>query len=430
MEKIWLSDIASHYGKKVKISGWVFNKRSSGKIKFLLVRDGSGVCQAVLSKFDVSEEIFSKHENISLETSVEIIGTPKHEPRAAGNTEILIEDINIIGMSENYPIGKKEHGVEFLLDNRHLWLRSTQQRAIMKIRHEVIKASRDFLNNLGFINMDSPIFTPSACEGTTTLFPVEYFDKTAYLSQSGQLYNEAHVMAHGKVYCFGPVFRAEKSKTRRHLTEFWQIEPEIAWINLEQNMELQEQMVCYIIKSVLDNRMNELEILERDIDFLKNIKAPFPRISYTEAVEILQKKGSEIKWGDDFGAPDETILVQEFKTPIFVHRFPIKIKAFYMKPDPENPELALGVDMLAPEGYGEIIGGGIRIDDKNQLLDKIHEHNLDPATFKWYLDLREFGSVPHGGFGMGIERTVAWICGISHIRETIPFPRTIYRLEP
>ncbi|MCK9225084.1 MAG: asparagine--tRNA ligase [Candidatus Muirbacterium halophilum] len=430
MERIWIEELDKHDGQKVKVAGWVFNKRSGGKIKFLLLRDGSGVCQAILSKFDVDEETFEKHKDISLEASIVIEGIVKKEEKAAGGFEILIENLEVIGKSENYPIGKKEHGVEFLLDKRHLWLRSTKQRAIMKIRHEIIKASRDFLNNLGFINVDSPIFTPSACEGTTTLFEVDYFDEKAYLSQSGQLYNEASVMAHGRVYCFGPVFRAEKSKTRRHLTEFWQIEPEIAFIDFDQNMQLIEEMTLYILKKVIENRENELNILERDVEFLKNIKGPFPRISYTEAIEILKEKGHEIEWGGDFGAPDETVLTEMFKTPIFVHRFPAKIKAFYMKNDPENEELALGVDMLAPEGYGEIVGGGIREENLEILKKKLKEHNLPLESFQWFLDLREYGTVPHGGFGMGIERTVSWICGINHVREAIPFPRTIYRLIP
>jgi asparaginyl-tRNA synthetase len=430
MERIWIEELGKYDGQKVKVAGWVFNKRSSGKIKFLLLRDGSGVCQAILSKFDVDEDTFEKHKDISLEASIIIEGVVKREEKAAGGFEILIEKLDILGKSENYPIGKKEHGIEFLLDQRHLWLRSTKQRAIMKIRHEIIKASRDFLNNLGFINVDSPIFTPSACEGTTTLFEVDYFDEKAYLSQSGQLYNEASVMAHGRVYCFGPVFRAEKSKTRRHLTEFWQIEPEIAFIDLEQNMQLIEEMTLYILKKVLENREKELIILERDVEFLKNIKGPFPRISYTEAVDILKKKGHDIEWGGDFGAPDETVLTEMFTTPVFVHRFPAKIKAFYMKNDEENPELALGVDMLAPEGYGEIVGGGIREEDPEILKKKIKEHNLPLESFQWFLDLREYGTVPHGGFGMGIERTVSWICGINHVREAIPFPRTIYRLVP
>ncbi|MGM0608190.1 MAG: asparagine--tRNA ligase [Candidatus Muiribacteriota bacterium] len=430
MKKIWLDEGKNNIGKKVRIKGWVFNKRSSGKIKFLLLRDGSGVCQAVISKFDLPEDVFKRYDSISLETSVCVDGTLKKEERAAGGLEVQVENFEIIGDSHDYPIGKKEHGPEFLLDNRHLWLRSTKQRAIMRIRHEIIKASRDFLNNLGFINIDAPVFTPSACEGTTTLFPVDYFDSTAYLSQSGQLYNEASVMAHGKVYCFGPVFRAEKSKTRRHLTEFWQIEPEIAFINIEENMQLQESMILYIVKKILENRKKELKILGRNLELLEEIKEPFPRISYTEAIEILQKEGRNISWGDDFGAPDETLLCKKFKTPVFIHRFPAKIKAFYMKNDPDNSKLALGSDLLAPEGYGEIIGAGIREDDLDILLQKIKNHNLPEEAFSWYIDLRKYGSVPHGGFGIGIERTVAWLCGINHVRETIPFPRTIYRLNP
>lgn len=430
MERIWIEDIEKYDGKKVKLAGWIFNKRSSGKIKFLLLRDGTGVCQAVLSKYDVSEEIFNLHNDISLETSVIIEGSCKKEPRAAGGFEILIESLEIVGKSENYPIGKKEHGIEFLLDQRHLWLRSSKQRAMMKIRHEVVTASRDFLNNLGFINVDAPIFTPNACEGTTTLFEVDYFDNKAYLSQSGQLYNEAAAMSLGKVYCFGPVFRAEKSKTRRHLTEFWQIEPEIAFINLDENMQLIEDMTLFILKRVLENRRKELEILERDISVLEKVKGPFPRLSYTDAVNKLKELGHDIEWGADFGSPDETALTEQFDTPIFVHRYPSKIKAFYMKEDPEDKNLSLGVDMLAPEGYGEIVGGGIREDSLDVLKRKLKEHELSEEQFKWFMDLREYGSVPHGGFGMGIERTVTWICGTKHVREAIPFPRTIYRLTP
>jgi len=430
MKRVWLEDISKYEGKEVKLVGWIFNKRSSGKIKFLLVRDGSGVIQCVLSKFDVSEEIFNKYQDVSIECSVEIIGVPRKEERSLSGYELDIKDFNIIGKSEEYPIGKKEHGVDFLLNNRHLWLRSTKQRAILKIRHEIIRAARDFFNNLGFINVDAPIFTPNACEGTTTLFEVDYFDNKAYLSQSGQLYNEAAVMAHGKVYCFGPVFRAEKSKTRRHLTEFWQIEPEIAYITLEENMQLQEDMTLFILKRVLENREQELKVLERDIDFLKAIKGPFPRVKYDEAVKMLKDLGEEVKWGDDFGAPQETKLTEQFDTPIFLHRFPAKIKPFYMKRDPEDERLSLGVDMLAPEGYGEIIGGGQRMEDPETLREKIKEEGLSEKDFQWFLDLREYGTIPHGGFGLGIERCVAWITGTQHVRECIPFPRTIYRLEP
>jgi len=430
MKRVWLEDIAKHEGKEIKLVGWVFNKRSSGKIKFLLVRDGSGVVQCILSKFDVSEEIFNKYQDVSIECYVEIIGVQRKEERSLSGYELDIKDFNVIGKSEEYPIGKKEHGVDFLLNNRHLWLRSTKQRAILKIRHEVIRAARDFFNNLGFINVDAPIFTPNACEGTTTLFEVDYFDNKAFLSQSGQLYNEAAVMAHGKVYCFGPVFRAEKSKTRRHLTEFWQIEPEIAYINIDENMQLQEDMTLFILKRVLENREQELKVLERDIDFLKAIKGPFPRVKYDDAVKILKDLGEEVEWGDDFGAPQETKLTEQYKTPIFLHRFPAKIKPFYMQRDPEDERLSLGVDMLAPEGYGEIIGGGQRMEDPIALREKIKEEGLSEDDFKWFLDLREYGTVPHGGFGLGIERCVAWITGTQHIRECIPFPRTIYRLEP
>ncbi|MFW5781782.1 MAG: asparagine--tRNA ligase [Candidatus Muiribacteriaceae bacterium] len=431
MKRIWIEDLKNNPEGSVRLCGWVFNKRSSGKIKFLLLRDGTGVCQAVLSKFDVEPEVFEKYSDISIETSVCVIGKPKKEERAAGGYELLIEDLEIIGASPEYPIGKKEHGIEFLLDQRHLWLRSSRQRAVQKIRHEVIRSARDFFNERGFINVDAPVFTPNACEGTTTLFEVPYFDdRTAYLSQSGQLYNEATVMAHGKVYCFGPVFRAEKSKTRRHLTEFWQIEPEIAFIDIDENMELMEQMTEYIVKQVIKNRKTELDILERDVNVLSKIEAPFPRVSYTEAIDILKKSGHEIEWGDDFGAPDETALTEKFEKPVFIHRFPSAIKAFYMKEDPEDKRLSLGVDMLAPEGYGEVIGGGIREEDLTVLRQKIKAHGLPEEMFSWFLDLRKYGSVPHGGFGLGIERTVTWLCGIRHVREAIAFPRTIVRLEP
>ena len=431
MEIIRISDIENYEGKEVEIKGWLHNKRSSGSIKFLIIRDGTGFIQATLIKSEVEKEIFEQIDNIEYESSIKIIGMVKKEKRVPLGYEIIVNNIEVINKAEeNYPISLKEHGVGFLMDYRHLWLRSPRQNAILRIRAEIIKSIRDFLDQNGFILIDSPILTPAACEGTTTLFETEYFGDKAYLTQSGQLYNEATAMAFGKVYCFGPTFRAEKSKTRRHLMEFWMVEPEAAYVDLEENNKIQENMVTYMVKQVLENNKRELDLLERDLSKLEIIKVPFLRISYDEAIEILKKDGSKIEWGDDFGGEDETILSQKYAKPIFVHRYPLKCKAFYMKPDPQRPEVALCADLLAPEGYGEIIGGGQRIDDYNLLANQIKEHNLSRENYEWYLDLRRYGSVPHSGFGLGIERTVAWICGLNHIRETIPFPRMLNKIYP
>lgn len=431
MEIIRINDIKNYEGKEVEIKGWLYNKRSSGSIKFLIIRDGTGFIQATLLKSETKEELFNKIDTINYETSIKITGLVREEKRAPSGYEVLINNIEMVSIAEdNYPISLKEHGVGFLMDYRHLWLRSPRQNAILRIRAEIIKSIRNFLDQSGFILIDSPILTPAACEGTTTLFETDYFGEKAYLTQSGQLYNEASAMAFGKVYCFGPTFRAEKSKTRRHLMEFWMVEPEAAYVDLEENNKIQENMVTYMVKQVLENNKRELDLLERDLSKLEIIKVPFLRISYDEAIEILKKDGSKIEWGDDFGGEDETILSQKYEKPIFVHRYPLKCKAFYMKPDPQRPEVALCADLLAPEGYGEIIGGGQRIDDYNLLANQIKEHNLSRENYEWYLDLRRYGSVPHSGFGLGIERTVAWICGLNHIRETIPFPRMLNKIYP
>jgi asparaginyl-tRNA synthetase len=428
---VYIEDIGAHEGEEVTLKGWLHNRRSSGKIHFLIVRDGSGFIQAVMSKAAVGDEMFNVAAHLSQETSLIVTGTVRADTRAPSGYEIDVRQIEVVGASHDYPITPKEHGVDYLLDRRHLWIRSERQQAILRVRHEIINAVRDFFNTRGFILADTPIFTPAACEGTTTLFPAQYFEETtAYLTQSGQLYNEANAMALGRVYCFGPTFRAEKSKTRRHLTEFWMVEPEMAYADLNDVMALAEGLLVSIVGRALDKRKRELQILERDVTKLERVQAPFPRISYDDAVKILQDKGMPFEWGGDFGGPDETAVSESFDRPVMVHRFPSTIKAFYMKPDPERPELALGVDVLAPEGYGEIIGGGQRLDDLDLLLKRIEEHELPKEAFDWYVDLRRYGSVPHGGFGMGIERAVAWICGLEHVRETIPYPRMLYRLYP
>jgi asparaginyl-tRNA synthetase len=427
----YIEDIARYEGQPVTLRGWLHNRRSSGKIHFLTVRDGTGFIQAVMSKAAVGEDTFKRADHLGQETAITVHGTARADSRAPGGYEIDVSGFEVVGPSVDYPVTPKEHGVDFLLDRRHLWIRSERQQAILRIRHEVIKAVRDSLDERGFILADTPIFTPAACEGTTTLFPVQYFeDTTAYLTQSGQLYNEANAMALGRVYCFGPTFRAEKSKTRRHLTEFWMVEPEMAYATLDDVIELAESLVVEVVSRVLTQRRRELTVLERDTTKLESVKAPFPRISYDDAVKRLQEKGQAIEWGGDFGGSDETVLSSEFDRPVVVHRYPAGIKAFYMKPDPDRPELSLSVDVLAPEGYGEIIGGGQRIDDYDLLLARIKEHDLPQEAFEWFLDLRRYGSVPHGGFGMGIERLVTWICGLEHVRETIPYPRMLYRLYP
>ncbi|MEJ2636104.1 MAG: asparagine--tRNA ligase [Calditrichia bacterium] len=429
-DRVYIDDISQYVGQEVTIAGWLYNQRSSGKIQFLLVRDGTNTIQCVVVKGEVSDEVFNLCDNIGLETSLVVRGLVKEDKRSPIGFEIQVTDLGIVQQALDYPISKKEHGIEFLMDKRHLWLRSRKQYAVLRIRHEIISAIRDFFNERKFTLVDAPIFTPAACEGTTTLFETEYFGDKAYLTQSGQLYAEAAAMAFGKVYCFGPTFRAEKSKTRRHLTEFWMVEPEVAYFDLDDDMHLAEDFISYIVQRVLENRRQELEILERDISKLETVKAPFPRLRYDEAVEILKKKGVDFDWGNDFGGADETIISEEFDRPVIVHRYPAAVKAFYMKRDPQNENLALAMDVLAPEGYGEIIGGSQREDDYEALLKRLEEEKLPRESFEWYLDLRRYGSVPHSGFGLGIERTVAWICGIPHIRETIPFPRTIYRLNP
>ena len=430
MKKRFLSDISEVDGKEATFDGWVYNTRSIGKIWFLILRDGTGMTQCVVSSDETSEEVFNLENILTQESSITVTGIVKEEPRSIGGYEILVKNIVVHQLSQDYPISLKEHGTSFLMDHRHLWIRSKRQHAILKIRHQVIKSCRDFLDNNGFTLVDTPIFTANACEGTSNLFNVDYFDRSAYLTQSGQLYSEASAASFGKVYCFGPTFRAEKSKTRRHLTEFWMVEPEMAYYDLDDNMDLAEQFVESIVQSCLNNCNNELDTLERDTSSLEKVKAPFPRITYDEAVKILSDNGADFSYGNDFGGTDETIISEQYDRPIMVHRWPVDVKAFYMKRDNKNEKLALGVDMLAPEGYGEIIGGGQREDDLEILEKRIEEHGLDNKDFKWYLDLRKYGSVPHSGFGLGIERTVAWITGIKHIRETIPFPRTMSRLEP
>jgi asparaginyl-tRNA synthetase len=428
---VYIEDIGRHAGGEVTLTCWLYNKRSSGKIHFLIVRDGSGFIQAVISKAAVGEELFRTADHLSQETALKVTGMVRADTRAPSGYEIDVRQFEVVGPSKDYPITPKEHGVDYLLDRRHLWIRTERQQAILRIRHEIINAVRDFFNTRGFILADTPIFTPAACEGTTTLFPAQYFEETtAYLTQSGQLYNEANAMALGRVYSFGPTFRAEKSKTRRHLTEFWMVEPEMAYADLNDVMDLAERMLVSVVGRVLDVRRRELRTLERDVARLENVQLPFPRISYDEAVQILKQKGLPFEWGGDFGGPDETALSEHFDRPVMVHRYPAAVKAFYMKPDPERPELALGVDVLAPEGYGEIIGGGQRLDDLELLEKRLEEHHLPKEAFDWYVDLRRYGSVPHAGFGMGIERAVSWICGLEHLREAIPYPRMLYRLYP
>jgi asparaginyl-tRNA synthetase len=417
-------------GKETTIKGWLYNKRSSGGIRFLLVRDGTSIIQVTFDARETDAESFELCGKITQESSLEVTGVVRKEVRAPGGYELLGKSLKIIQLAQDYPISPKEHGIDFLLNHRHLWLRSRRPHAIMKIRAEVIKACRDFLDSDGFLLVDTPIFTPAACEGTTTLFEVNYFDSKVYLTQSGQLYNEPGAAAFGKVYCFGPTFRAEKSKTRRHLTEFWQLEPEAAFMDLEGLMGLEERLISHVVERVLDKRREELKILERDMKLLENVKAPFPRIHYTGALEILKKHQKSIDWGADFGGDEETVLSMAFDKPVFVHRFPAQCKAFYMKRDALDKRYALGVDLLAPEGYGEICGGGQREDDLATLEKRLAENNLPRQAFEWYLDLRRYGTFPHSGFGMGIERTVAWICKLSHLREAIPFPRLLDRVYP
>ena len=431
MKAVTINQLSEYEGKDVELRGWVYNIRSIGKIWFIIFRDGTGLLQGVVVKGDASDESFALEQKLHQEDSVIITGTVRKESRSVGGYELGIKEIKVVNhVTEEFPISHKEHGADFLMSNRHLWLRSKRQNAIMRVRHQVVKAIRDFFDTNGFTLIDSPIFTGNAVEGTTTLFEVDYFERSAYLTQSGQLYQEAGATAFGKTYCFGPTFRAEKSKTRRHLTEFWMVEPEMAYVDLDENMNWAENLVGYIVDKVLKKCISEFEALERDIKKLEAIVPPFPRMTYDEASEILKNNGSDFQYGSDFGAPEETLLSEQFDKPIMIHRWPADIKAFYMKRDEHNDELALGVDMIAPEGYGEIIGGGQREDDIDVLTNRIRHHDLPLEPFKWYLDLRKYGSVPHSGFGLGLERTVAWICGTKHIRETIPFPRTMSRLEP
>jgi len=428
-----IRNMAGSVGQEILIQGWVYNIRASGKILFPLFRDGTGIIQGVVVKSAVAPEIFERARILTQESSVRVTGKVRADHRAPGGFELDVsglEIVQLVSAEHPYPITPKEHGVEFLMDHRHLWLRSARQRSILGVRHEIIKACRDFFDDRGFTLVDTPIFTPAACEGTTTLFEVSYFDDKAYLTQSGQLYNEATAAAVGKTYCFGPTFRAEKSKTRRHLTEFWMIEPEVAFARLDDVSELAEELVAFVVQRVLAKRRPELQALERNIVNLEKCALPFPRLSYDDAVEILRTKGSGIQWGGDFGAADETLLSEAYDRPVLVHRYPSQVKAFYMASDPARPDVALCVDVLAPEGYGEIIGGGERLADYDVLLRRIDEQRLPREAFDWYLDLRRFGSVPHAGFGMGIERVVAWICGLEHVRETIPFPRMLSRLKP
>ncbi len=427
----YIEDIATHEGETVTLKGWLHNRRSSGKIHFLTVRDGTGFVQAIMSTSNVGEELFVRANHLGHESAIIVIGSVRADARAPGGYEVDVSDLTVVGESSDYPITPKEHGVEFLHDHRHLWIRSPRQQAILRVRHEVVNAIRDFLNGRGFILADTPIFTPAACEGTTTLFPVQYFeDTTAYLTQSGQLYNEANAAGLGRVYCFGPTFRAEKSKTRRHLTEFWMVEPEVAYASLDDTIDLGEALVSAVVTRVLEQRRRELDVLERNVSVLERVQPPFPRITYDEALEILRAEGQSIEWGRDLGGADETVISQHFDRPVVIHRYPSACKAFYMKPDPGRPEVALCVDIIAPEGYGEIIGGGERLADYDLLLQRIREYDLPQDAFEWYLDLRRYGSVPHSGFGMGVERVVSWLCGLDHLREAIPYPRMLHRLTP
>ncbi len=441
---VCIQDIAEYVGQEITLQGWLFNRTDKGKLQFLQVRDGTGFIQCVVFQKEVPEEVFAAAARLTQESSLIVTGVVRQDSRAPGvpgGYELSVTDLKVIQIADEYPIQPKEHGVDFLLDHRHLWIRSRRQWAVLRVRATVIRAIRDWLDSHGFINMDTPILTPAACEGTTTLFATDYFGEPAYLSQSGQLYNEANIYAFGRVYCFGPTFRAEKSKTRRHLTEFWMVEPEIAFCDLDQLMEIEEQFVTYIVQTCLRERKHELALLERDTRMLEKVEPPFPRISYDEALEILARireetedeelrRLLEIEWGDDFGSPHETELTKRFEKPVFVYGYPTRAKAFYMEPWPGRPEVCKSVDLLAPEGYGEITGGSERISDPDLLVERLKEWGLPRQAFEWYIDLRRYGSVPHSGFGLGVERTVAWICGIDHLREAIPFPRTLKRVYP
>jgi asparaginyl-tRNA synthetase len=434
MPRITIADASHHAGETVQIAGWLYNLRRSGKILFPQVRDGTGIMQCVAQKSVLPEETFQALRNLTQESSLIVTGKIRAEERAPGGYEMDIENVEVLQRvpeEDPYPITPKDHGIEFLMDQRHLWIRSRRQHSILRIRHEVIKSIRDYLDSHGFILVDTPIFTPAACEGTTTLFETKYFDdQSVYLTQSGQLYNEATAMAFGKVYCFGPTFRAERSKTRRHLTEFWMVEPEMAYATLDDVKRVAEELIVYVVGRVLENRREDLKVLERDTSKLEPVQSPFARMSYDDAVKFLRGKGSEIQWGSDFGGTDETLIGEAHDRPVIIDRFPASIKAFYFQPDPDRPEVVLGADFIAPEGYGEIVGGGQRIHDLDLLLKGIEEHNLPKEAFNWYIDLRKYGTVPHAGFGMGVERVVAWLCGLEHVRETIAFPRMLYRTTP
>ena len=425
-----INNISKYTGQQVKLNGWVYNSRRSGKIGFLMFRDGFGLLQCIVAKNNVGDEAFEIFKSLTQESSLSLQGEVVENDRAPGGYEMVVSSLEVHQLSTDYPITPKEHGTDFLMNHRHLWLRSKRQHAILKVRHEIIKSIRDFFDSNDFTLCDSPIFTSNAAEGTSTLFGTEYFGNTAYLAQTGQLYGEAAAMAFGRHYNFGPTFRAEKSKTRRHLTEFWMVEPEIAYCDIEEDMVWAEKLILFIIQRVLENRKAEMKILERDLSKLESIKAPFPRVSYTECVDILNKEGKKFKWGNDFGAPEETYIADQFNQPVMIHRFPSAIKAFYMKRDPEDDKVVLGMDVLAPEGYGEIVGGSERETDITLLIERIQEEGLNQDDYEWFLDLRRYGSVPHAGFGMGLERVVAWICNLPHVRETIPFARTIGRLNP
>lgn len=428
--KSMIGEVKHHVGESVTIGCWLHNKRSSGKIQFLQIRDGSGFMQAVVVKSEVGEEVWEAASKLTQESSLYVTGVVREDTRSKSGFELTVTGIEILQITEEYPITPKEHGVDYLMDHRHLWIRSPRQRAILVIRAQIIQAVQQFFNERGFHLVDPPILTPSSCEGTTNLFHTKYFDEDAFLTQSGQLYMEAAAMALGRVYSFGPTFRAEKSKTRRHLIEFWMIEPEMTFVDHEENLRVQEQFVSHIVQSVLATCSRELETLERDTSKLEKVTGAFPRITYDEAVQFLKDKGFEFEWGEDFGAPHETAIAESYETPVFITHYPTEIKAFYMKPDPNRPEVVLCADMIAPEGYGEIIGGSQRIDDPELMEQRFNEHELSKEAYQWYLDLRKYGSVPHSGFGLGLERTVAWICGLDHVRETIPFPRLLYRLYP
>lgn len=428
--RTYIENLKNHVGEKVELRGWVYQSRSSGKVKFLELRDGTGTVSCVFFKGECTEDALTHFDSLTQETSLKLVGIVRKHPKHENVFEIGAESFEIIGKSENYPISPKDHGTDFLMENRHLWIRSKRQHAVLRVRHEIISAIRDFFDGRGFTLTDAPIFTPSACEGTSNLFETKFFDEKMYLSQSGQLYMEATSRAFGKSYCFGPTFRAEKSKTRRHLIEFWMVEPEVAFNDMYDNMELAEQFVEYIVQRVLKNRPDEMKALERDTSKLQNIIAPFPRLHYKEAAQIILKENPNFIVGDDFGAPDETIISSQFDKPVFVHHYPSAIKAFYMKEDPKEPGYAMGCDLLATEGYGEVIGGGQREESIEKLVSKIHEHKLDMKDFEWYLDLRRYGGVPSSGFGLGLERAVTWICGLPHVRETAAFPRLYGRAYP